>query len=70
VLVAGGSSQNVDQTSAELYNPANDSWGPAGDMRTARAAQTATLLLTGQVLVAGGQGAGFSALASAELYSP
>lgn len=43
---------------------------PVGDLLTARAGHTATLLPNGNVLIAGGFGDGFQPLASAELYDP
>jgi hypothetical protein len=65
VLVAGGGCNggflacSPDTTlstlsSAELYNPATGKWRLTGGMRTGRQYQTATLLPTGDVLVAGG----------------
>ena len=44
VLVAGGDNQIGSPASAELYDPATDSWSPAGSMSTARGDYTATLL--------------------------
>ena len=55
-------------SSAELYDPASGSWSSTGSMGTAREFDTATLLLSGKVLVAGGYDAG--PLSSAELYDP
>jgi N-acetylneuraminic acid mutarotase len=77
VLVAGGGNCVISGcpalASAELYNPATGTWAPTGSMTAARRGHTATLLPTGQVLVAGGDTClygGCPALASAELYNP
>jgi Galactose oxidase, central domain len=81
VLVAGGISQVGYEASAELFDPATSAMGswtstcPSVDppphcaMSVARAVHTATLLESGQVLIAGGNSSG-SPLASAELYDP
>jgi hypothetical protein len=66
VLVAGGFgsqdlSRNPMMASAEVYDPADDTWSAIGDMHDARAAHSATLLSNGNVLVAGG---------TAEQYGP
>jgi Bacterial Ig-like domain (group 3)/Kelch motif/Beta-propeller repeat/YDG domain/Galactose oxidase, central domain len=69
VLVTGGTDgDNTYFSSAELYDPASDTWSPAASMTTARASHTATLLENGDVLVAGG-GNG-NPLSSAGLYDP
>ena len=72
VLVAGGYAPGSGSgilASAERYDPAAGAWSPAGSLATQRYWHTATLLLSGMVLVAGGQGAdGY--LSSAELYDP
>ena len=79
VLVAGGIGVGNPQApctaTAELYNPFTGLWRTTGSMTTARYWQGATLLQTGQVLVAGGDICwGFSGGASpgdsAELYDP
>jgi hypothetical protein len=71
VLVTGGvtfdGANNVTAT-AELYDPATNSWRLTGSMHHPRSGATATLLRNGTVLVAGGGGGGV--LASAELYDP
>jgi N-acetylneuraminic acid mutarotase len=61
--------------SAELYDPATDSWSSTGSMAVNRGAgHTATLLSTGKVLVAGGYSCQpngpCDVLSSAELYDP
>src|SRR5438270_6043676 len=50
-------------------SPTGDpSWVPTGNLGTARAYHTATLLPNGKVLVAGGTGSGFQVWRRAELY--
>ncbi len=72
VLVAGGYNYNYINyygplSSAELYDPASNSWSGAGSLATARYYHTATLLPNGKVLIAAG--VGYSGmLNSAELY--
>jgi hypothetical protein len=68
VLIVGGESTG----SAELYDPTAGTFTlTAGSLTTARGNHTATRLLSGKVLIAGGTGSdGGSALASAELFDP
>lgn len=85
VLVAGGAcngtnygcdagSYLVNLRSAELYNPSTGTWAMTGSMRFGRELQTATLLPSGEVLVAGGfnncDDDFCTDLANAELYDP
>jgi N-acetylneuraminic acid mutarotase len=71
VLVAGGligsPGKIVTTASAEIYNPNTGIWSLTGSMSVPRSRFTATLLLNGKVLVAGGSNNGF-ATATAELY--
>ncbi len=68
VLVVGGSN-GANLKSAEVYDPASNTWGAAGALTTARYGHTATLLASGKVLVAGGYGNG-GFLLTAEIYDP
>jgi N-acetylneuraminic acid mutarotase len=80
VLVAGGSNDKTSNTflaSAELYDPATGMWTATGSLSKAREFHTATRLLNGKVLVAGGRGTvvgpGGSSnipISSAELFDP
>ena len=78
VLVVGGAAGDggIDytpsgQSSAEIYNPATGSWQGAGTTATPHDYATASLLPSGQVLVAGGSsGALFSGMTGADLYTP
>ena len=63
VLIVGGNSVAGDLT-AELYNPATGTFSATGSTAYLRAGHTATQLLDGRVLIAGG---GFK---TAELYDP
>ncbi|HEX8819855.1 MAG TPA: kelch repeat-containing protein, partial [Archangium sp.] len=51
VLVAAGTGEGE---TAELYDPATDTWSPTGALRLRRFGHTATLLPSGKVLVVGG----------------
>jgi N-acetylneuraminic acid mutarotase len=79
VLVAGGVANSCSSVvctgvlaGAELYNQGTGIWTVTGSLHEARAWQPATLLATGQVLVAGGSSTndGSTALADAEIYQP
>jgi N-acetylneuraminic acid mutarotase len=58
--------------SAEVYDPVSNSWSSTGSPTTYRASHTASLLPSGEVLVAGGAGAENDLLSSmsAEIYDP
>ncbi|OGL44872.1 MAG: hypothetical protein A2149_06690 [Candidatus Schekmanbacteria bacterium RBG_16_38_11] len=80
VLVTGGRTATtiagggVVLSSAEIYDPATDTFTSTGNMNVARRSHTATLLSDGRVLIAGG-GSGVSTgttlpIASCEIYDP
>lgn len=73
VLLAGGFTTTTVTATAELFDPANNTFtATAGSMTASRYAHTATVLPSGQVLITGGRsltsGGGF--LSSAELFNP
>jgi hypothetical protein len=72
VLLAGGYDDANDGqvASAELYDPAANTWRPTGSMAAGRASHTAILMDSGAVLVAGGVRDGVGPLTSAEEYKP
>lgn len=76
VLAAGGCSGSCVSTfsgitsTAELYNPATGAWSLTGSMNQARIWHTATLLKTGQVLVAGGESPQRQPIGPSDLYDP
>ena len=53
-----------------VAHASSGTWSPTGSMSTPRSGHTATRLKNGKVLVVGGLGSSFTALASAELYTP
>lgn len=71
VLIAGGgdSNSNLFKT-AELFDPATQSFTPTGDLKQTRMDATATVLPNGKVLIAGGLDSEGTLLSSAELYDP
>lgn len=72
VLVAGGYDVNpttMFHSSADVYDPATNSWSPTGALATPRGQGGTAVLPDGRVLAAGGvNGAGY--VASIELYDP
>ena len=73
VLVIGGFEGGTKITdTAEIYDPASNTWTLTGSLVEAREAHTATLLPDGTVLVTGGQGdlAAETVRASSEIYDP
>jgi len=74
VLVIGGAQDNANgccTNVAELYDPGSGTWSSAGALPWSSGAQSATLLLSGKVLVAGGSSdAANDLLDRAALYDP
>ena len=77
VLVVGGDTgrfppffNDAPTRSAELFDPATNTWSLATSMGTARSEHVAGLLPDGRVLVAGGFDSGVGGVKTAELYDP
>jgi N-acetylneuraminic acid mutarotase len=75
VLIVGGviasNYLSVPISSAELYDPTNETWMVITNfIEIARYNHTATLLTNGQVLIAGGQGISYPFPINSELYDP
>jgi N-acetylneuraminic acid mutarotase len=74
VLVAGGCTGPCNPNtlaSSELYDPVAGAWTATGSLVDARQGQSATTLLDGEVLAAGGSGSGCcDYLNTAETYTP
>lgn len=74
VLVAAGATGTftspVLHASAELYDPATNSWTLTGSLGTGRSFHKAVLLANGKVLAVGGSDAIATVYSSAELYDP
>jgi hypothetical protein len=70
ILLAGGISSNTTLASAEIFDPARNTFSYTGSMNSARYNHTATLLANGQVLLCGGLSESNVPLTSAEIYDP
>jgi len=70
ILVAGGWNGQNGVASAELYDPADGSFAPVGDMTGARISPSAVTLPDGRVLITGGESGLNAPLSSAEVFDP
>jgi large repetitive protein len=70
LAVAGFNNEPVNSTqrSAELFNPATETWTATTELNVVRGNHAATLLADGRVLVTGGNGGGSPALTNSELF--
>jgi Kelch motif len=72
VLVVGGFNSDAggELQTAQIYNPATNTWRYTRHLHNQRFAHTTTLLSDGRVLVAGGSYGAFIPLRTAEIYDP
>lgn len=75
VLLVGGLTSDMPNTTSDavdIYNPVSDSWSAGTFLQTSRFAHTATLMVNGKVLVAGGWSSaiGGNGLDSVHIYDP
>jgi hypothetical protein len=73
ILIVGGTlSKNsfIGIGEAEIFDPATREWSYAGNLKEGRQGHTATLLTTGQVLIAGGWNPFDNPIDTAEIYTP
>jgi len=70
ILIVGGQDNAGNYlATAEIYDPRTGTFTATGNLITARAGHTATMLLNGQVLITGGTNSG-GLLSSAEIFNP
>ncbi len=70
VLLTGGNTDTGNVASAELFDPATNTFSPVESMSSERDGHTANLLPNGAVLIAGGATNSLLVISSAELYDP
>lgn len=73
ILVAGGTLSQGRTTGigeAEIFDPTTMQWSQVGNLHEGRQGQSAALLTTGQVLIAGGFNPYYDPTKTAELFSP
>jgi Galactose oxidase, central domain len=73
ILIVGGTLSKGSYTGigeAEIFDPSTREWSYAGNLKEGRQGHSATLLTTGQALIAGGWNPITDPIPTAELYTP